>query len=1052
VRSQESGRPILFFLSHSCSQDIHIFHRARSVVAAAVVSTAMMNETSSGQPPSSSEPPSRKRYYPSHFKTNQDQELIRLALHKSPFFTCLDEEQIDRFVAVAERKEFSPGAIVILEGCVDDNDDEEETKTLGKLDAATTSTTTTTTVPEIDEAAPADPDEDILAEEEEVEEGGEGPKKGLREEVKEEIEGNENRASGVEAEEASSAVVSAEEEQATTASEPLHNSWELPSPSSDPPPPSSGVKRSIYIVRNGTADVWYQPQNFRRASLGPGTLFGEGGFLFGRQHSASVVAARQRDSNGQESQQQGLDCFVVDFNTFREYVLPSDNMSHLFIESATMKDQNGEPYMTMEEFVEARSRLQNTINAASRRLTTLEDPMASLRIVSSIHKSTRRRGSELHKGTDDERVYLEDFCFFQLLMDRPDPEVDIAFLLMDQRQTGQICLDDLAKFVEPLFPDLDIHSQFFQRYFGKKGNQSIRQLNFSQFLVDLQREIGKQAFLRGIAKKGEAHTEGYLDPDEFINVLTTACGSRLPQGVADRLRDIYGSSSSGVDDATNINHIEVSRDREDSVDGSATGVSADMGSQYFAYGDFLAFQEVLGNLPGICNLIDRAEELKKGPISADDFKVANRVMGLGGRLSRGQVEIVFALFDRDRDGYISHDDTVNVCGMDFVRSLVAVPGRGGVLTFAPATSDYLQLLEHEAKRREQNRGPLLHKISVFAQHFLLTAVASSLGVMLLYPVDLAKTRLMNEQIGLGKSGMYKGWIDCLQQVLRFEGARGLYRGVTPQLLGAAPEKIIKLQVNDLVRQVIGLGDDGSGSGNSWSTTTKKINLPVEVLSGACAGACQLLITNPMEIAKIRMQLHGETARILESRGVMPLKPRSFGAVVRDLGFPGVYRGASACLLRDVPFSAIYFPAYAVLKEFLIDQQQDGRERKATPTNLLLAGTLAGIPAAFLTTPMDVIKTRLQAAPRAGERQYTGIRDCATNIYRNEGWQTLFRGSVARVLRIAPQFGVSLLAYEQLSQWREGESGQDRRPPTNAPIHPQDYRNAFLSPSADRAQP
>jgi hypothetical protein len=92
-----------------------------------------------------------------------------------------------------------------------------------------------------------------------------------------------------------------------------------------------------------------------------------------------------------------------------------------------------------------------------------------------------------------------------------------------------------------------------------------------------------------------------------------------------------------------------------------------LSNHYFAYGDFLVFQEVLGNLPFICNLIDQAQEIKKGPLSPDDFKVANRVLGLGGRLSRQQVDIVFGLFDLDCNGYVSHEDTVKVCGADCAR-------------------------------------------------------------------------------------------------------------------------------------------------------------------------------------------------------------------------------------------------------------------------------------------------------------------------------------------------------------------------------------------------
>ena len=39
-------------------------------------------------------------------------------------------------------------------------------------------------------------------------------------------------------------------------------------------------------------------------------------------------------------------------------------------------------------------------------------------------------------------IGLSDFCLLHLLMARPDPEVDVAFVLMDRRRRGYIDLDD----------------------------------------------------------------------------------------------------------------------------------------------------------------------------------------------------------------------------------------------------------------------------------------------------------------------------------------------------------------------------------------------------------------------------------------------------------------------------------------------------------------------------------------------------------------------------------------------------------------------------------
>jgi solute carrier family 25 aspartate/glutamate transporter 12/13 len=175
-----------------------------------------------------------------------------------------------------------------------------------------------------------------------------------------------------------------------------------------------------------------------------------------------------------------------------------------------------------------------------------------------------------------------------------------------------------------------------------------------------------------------------------------------------------------------------------------------------------------------------------------------------------------------------------------------------------------------------------------------------------------------------------------------------------------------------------------------------------------AGMSQVIFTNPLEIVKIRLQVQGEAARIA---GV----PRE-GAwmICRELGLRGLYKGASACLLRDIPFSAIYFTVYSHLKSDLFHEGKDGK--KMGPLELLAAGALAGMPAAYFATPADVIKTRLQVVARAGQQTYTGIRDAFWKILREEGFTAFFKGGPARVFRSSPQFGVTLLSYELIQRF------------------------------------
>lgn len=168
-----------------------------------------------------------------------------------------------------------------------------------------------------------------------------------------------------------------------------------------------------------------------------------------------------------------------------------------------------------------------------------------------------------------------------------------------------------------------------------------------------------------------------------------------------------------------------------------------------------------------------------------------------------------------------------------------------------------------------------------------------------------------------------------------------------------------------------------------------------------------VFTNPLEIVKIRLQVQGEVAKTVEG-----VPRRSAMWIVKNLGLVGLYKGASACLLRDVPFSAIYFPTYNHLKR---DMFGEGPNKKLGVVQLLTAGAIAGMPAAYLTTPCDVIKTRLQVEARKGETKYTSLRHCARTVYAEEGFRAFFKGGPARILRSSPQFGFTLAAYEVLQK-------------------------------------
>uniref|UniRef100_A0A8C3H872 Solute carrier family 25 member 12 n=1 Tax=Chrysemys picta bellii TaxID=8478 RepID=A0A8C3H872_CHRPI len=281
-------------------------------------------------------------------------------------------------------------------------------------------------------------------------------------------------------------------------------------------------------------------------------------------------------------------------------------------------------------------------------------------------------------------------------------------------------------------------------------------------------------------------------------------------------------------------------------------------------------------------------------------------------------------------------------------------------------------------QRQQSYGgmgrPIWLQVAESAYRFTLGSVAGAVGATAVYPIDLVKTRMQNQRSSGSVVGelMYKNSYDCFKKVLRYEGFFGLYRGLLPQLIGVAPEKAIKLTVRFSISKLI------------------------LSLTNFC-----LICSNKRQVCFPSIPMFVEAAGRCSS---------SLSIVIGTFGWY-LYFGAKACFLRDIPFSAIYFPVYAHSKLMLADE--NGHVRGL---NLLTAGAIAGVPAASLVTPADVIKTRLQVAARAGQTTYSGVIDCFRKILREEGPSAFWKGAIARVFRSSPQFGVTLVTYELLQRW------------------------------------
>uniref|UniRef100_A0A8C2JR69 Solute carrier family 25 member 13 n=1 Tax=Cyprinus carpio TaxID=7962 RepID=A0A8C2JR69_CYPCA len=592
-------------------------------------------------------------------------------------------------------------------------------------------------------------------------------------------------------------------------------------------------------------------------------------------------------------------------------------------------ERNGEYFMSPEDFV-------------SRFLHALTDIKLS--------KEATVLLAGVVDQTKDGLISFQEFLAFESVLCAPDALFMVAFQLFDKAGNGIATFED----VKQVFGQTTIHqhipfnwnSEFVQLHFGAERKKHLNYGEFTQFLLEMQLEHARQAFMQ----RDKART-GTITALDFRDIMVTIRPHMLTPFVEECLVAAAGGSTSH----------QVS----------------------FSY--FNGFNSLLNNMELIRKIYTTlAGNRKDVEVTKEEFIIAAQRFG---QVTPMEVDILFQLADlsepRGRVGLFDIE--------------MIAPLEEGALPYNLAE------IQRQHSGGDASR-PVLLQAAESAYRFTLGSVAGAVGATAVYPIDLVKTRMQNQR----SSGsfvdelMYKNSIDCFKKVVRYEGSFGLYRGLVPQLLGVAPEKAIKLTVNDFVRGKT-MKKDGS------------IPIPAEILAGGCAGGSQVIFTNPLEIVKIRLQVAGE----------ITTGPRvSALSVIRDLGFFGLYKGAKACFLRDIPFSAIYFPCYAHTKAALTDE--DGR---VGPGRLLLAGVLAGMPAASLVTPADVIKTRLQVAARAGQTTYNGLIDCFWKILREEGPRAFWKGAEARVFRSSPQFGVTLVTYELLQRWFYIDFGGQKPPGT-----------------------
>ncbi|XP_032674907.1 solute carrier family 25 member 40-like [Odontomachus brunneus] len=254
-----------------------------------------------------------------------------------------------------------------------------------------------------------------------------------------------------------------------------------------------------------------------------------------------------------------------------------------------------------------------------------------------------------------------------------------------------------------------------------------------------------------------------------------------------------------------------------------------------------------------------------------------------------------------------------------------------------------------------------------------------------------------------RNGKFNGTIDALIKISKTEGLTSLWSGLSPTLILAVPATIIYFVSYEQLRLYL---KDTYNKKFRGKTINMEQPFWIPMVAGGTARIWAATLVSPVELIRTKMQ----SQRLSYSEITQALK-----TVVKYSGISGLWMGLGSTLLRDVPFSAIYWLNYEYIKRMFFTTHTQSAQYSFTFN--LAAGAVAGSVAAFFTIPFDVVKTHKQI--EMGEKEiYSDKPSRSSNtwsiiqkIYHQNGLKGLFTGLTPRLVKVAPACAIMIATFE-----------------------------------------
>ncbi|XP_076930662.1 ADP,ATP carrier protein 1, mitochondrial-like [Bidens hawaiensis] len=288
----------------------------------------------------------------------------------------------------------------------------------------------------------------------------------------------------------------------------------------------------------------------------------------------------------------------------------------------------------------------------------------------------------------------------------------------------------------------------------------------------------------------------------------------------------------------------------------------------------------------------------------------------------------------------------------------------------------------------------------FAIDFLMGGVSAAVSKTAAAPIERIKLLIQNqdEMIKAGRlSEPYKGIADCFSRTLKEEGVMSLWRGNTANVIRYFPTQALNFAFKDYFKKLFAFRKDRDGY---WKWFGGNL------ASGGLAGASSLFFVYSLDYARTRLANDAKAAKKggggRQFNGLVDVYKQTLASD----GIAGLYRGFNISCVGIIVYRGLYFGLYDSIKPVLLTGTWEDSFIRSFALGWLITNG-----AGLASYPIDTVRRRMMMTSGQAVK-YKSSMDAFTQILKNEGAKSLFKGAGANILRAVAGAGV-LSGYDKL---------------------------------------